>query len=136
MNGMYQLNPDEIDDPKLKTILGNDEHVYEWIQWNSRDMEAEISRDLKFIALFIDNEGPFDGLMGFSQGGSIINSLLQFHFSGKITMAHLPRFAIIINSPFFHLPIGKAQLDFPTLHFVSPQDYLAYGMPMLMTTFY
>ncbi|KAL4456306.1 hypothetical protein ABPG74_014267 [Tetrahymena malaccensis] len=136
INGKYEINSDEFDDPGLKKILEKDECVYSWASWSSSDYENQLIRDMQYIVDHIEKEGPYDGLMGFSQGGGMVNSLLQYYHIGKINISSLPKFFIIVNAPFFHLPVGKPQLDIPTLHFISPQDQILYDRPLLMTTFY
>ncbi|KAH8149153.1 uncharacterized protein LAJ45_06692 [Morchella importuna] len=108
-----------------------------WAWWRRNDATGEytgLNETWAFLGKLLDSEGPFDGCIGFSQGGaltSLLTSLLEpAHAPSRpasFTTTHPPfRFSIVYSgfrapSPhydYFYTP----KIATPTLHFIGSLD--------------
>lgn len=71
---------------------------------------------------FMDKEGPFEGILGFSQGGAFCNSFVDYYLSGKFSLKHPIKFIISICAPVFHKPLKQELLDFQSIHIADLSD--------------
>ena len=84
-----------------------------------------MEKSLAMLEEYIAEHGPFDGLLGFSQGGVLASFLLAAQHRGQALQQHPPfRVAILIASmsnrsaPHFH------DIPIPTVHVVGDTDPL------------
>jgi hypothetical protein len=68
-----------------------------YFRWNVELTSAEIDEAEKYIHAVISDEGPFDGVMGFSQGSSLLASILLKHEIEHPKQAPPFRFAILFS---------------------------------------
>uniref|UniRef100_A0A7S2FGR5 Serine hydrolase domain-containing protein n=1 Tax=Haptolina brevifila TaxID=156173 RepID=A0A7S2FGR5_9EUKA len=75
---------------------------YEW--WNSRtDTDGAVYYDhldasLELVCQHVAAHGPFDGILGFSQGGSFAHLLCLLSLRGSLQLPLPPRFGVFISS--------------------------------------
>mmetsp|Transcript_12610 Transcript_12610/g.29946 ORF Transcript_12610/g.29946 Transcript_12610/m.29946 type:complete len:219 (+) Transcript_12610:137-793(+) len=86
--------PDGVDN-----IIGGP--YFEWWRASRKDESKTyqyigLQESLTYILDFVRLHGPFDGVLGFSQGGTMAGILAALLQSGKITMDPAPRLCIII----------------------------------------
>ncbi|KAF3633496.1 esterase OVCA2 isoform X2 [Capsicum chacoense] len=116
-----------------------DPPYYEWYQFN-KDLKVYENFDkcLEYIEECMIKHGPFDGLLGFSQGAIISGGLPGLQDKG-VGLTKVPKIKYLII-------IGGAKLQdnsvaekaysspitCPSVHFLGEQDYLKkYGMELL-----
>jgi hypothetical protein len=68
-----------------------------YFRWNVELTSAEIEEAESYIHAVISDEGPFDGVMGFSQGSSLLASILLKHEIEHPKEAPPFRFAILFS---------------------------------------
>eukprot|EP00850_Spirogloea_muscicola_P000333 SM000001S04735 [mRNA] locus=s1:1967901:1969925:+ [translate_table: standard] len=104
-----------------------DPPYFEW--WSaSQDGKVYVGADTS-ITYVRDNltlHGPFDGLLGFSQGGMLASYLLALLQEGEVDMTTPPRFCILIGAG---LPRADAlaaafrrPITVPSLHLIGEQE--------------
>ncbi|KAH8804391.1 serine hydrolase FSH [Xylogone sp. PMI_703] len=114
---------------------------YSFFTWppkvgNLQDEES-VQNAYEELLEVIDEEGPFDGLLGFSHGGSFLAELLAGYAREKTgsEVERLARCAIFINSfpPFRMDPEQNPIIDYellksfpkiPTLHIIGMSDFV------------
>lgn len=102
---------------------------YDW------ESAASVREAYQLVYELIDEQGPFDGVMGFSQGGSLASSFLFHHMATcpSQPVEQLFRFAIVICSgnPFdargpstrrYHPDEDLARIPIPTANIVGRKD--------------
>lgn len=102
---------------------------YDW------ESAASVREAYQLVYEVIDEQGPFDGVMGFSQGGSLASSFLFHHMATcpSQPVEQLFRFAIVICSgnPFdargpstrrYHPDEDLARIPIPTANIVGRKD--------------
>ncbi|XP_031282683.1 uncharacterized hydrolase C22A12.06c [Pistacia vera] len=116
-----------------------DPPYYEWFQFNKEFTEYINFDDcLAYIEDFMIKHGPFDGLMGFSQGAILSAGLIGLQAKG-VALTKVPKikFLIIIGGAKFKsqsvAEIAYASpIQCPNLHFLGEQDFLKpYGLQLL-----
>ncbi|OJJ48579.1 hypothetical protein ASPZODRAFT_158255 [Penicilliopsis zonata CBS 506.65] len=95
--------------------------------------EATIQAAYEMLYTIMEEEGPFDGILGYSHGGTLAYGFLAQHL-GRFPYDPPFRCAIFFNAPPpFHAVEGKMvirtelhkiPLIMPTLHVTSKSDYL------------
>ncbi|CAK9313034.1 unnamed protein product [Citrullus colocynthis] len=105
---------------------------FEWFQHN-KDMTGyeNFESCLEFIENYMVKHGPFDGLLGFSQGGMLAAAFPGLQAKG-VALTKVPKikFVIIISGSKLGLPSLVAQkayapsISCPSLHFLSEKDFL------------
>ncbi|KMZ73326.1 Serine hydrolase family protein [Zostera marina] len=104
---------------------------YEWYQF---DKEALLYRNfdecLKYVEDYMIEQGTFDGLIGFSRGGTLSAALAGMQAKG-IALQRVPKlkFVVIIGgglllSPDLQEKAYSAKIESPSLHFIGEMDYL------------
>uniref|UniRef100_A0A0K0DHA0 FSH1 domain-containing protein n=1 Tax=Angiostrongylus cantonensis TaxID=6313 RepID=A0A0K0DHA0_ANGCA len=117
------------------------EDVRSW--WFSREDDQFSSRDVCNIAkgfeksvsmavveyFYLRLNGPFDGILGFSQGASMAHLLLVMEKRGEISLGF--RFAILISGflslSAVHSPYISLTCDVPTLHIYGTDDQIVFS---------
>eukprot|EP00262_Sarcandra_glabra_P020764 TRINITY_DN8420_c0_g1_i1.p1 TRINITY_DN8420_c0_g1~~TRINITY_DN8420_c0_g1_i1.p1 ORF type:complete len:273 (+),score=20.56 TRINITY_DN8420_c0_g1_i1:120-821(+) len=112
---------------------------YEWFQFDKEFREyRNFNECLSYIENFMIDHGPFDGLLGFSQGAILSAALPGFQAKGSaLTKVPKIKCLIIIGGAKFKSPTmaEKAYLslnEIPSLHFLGETDFLKpYGIELL-----
>lgn len=78
--------------------------------------------------LIIKKEGPFDGILGFSQGARVAAYFAYYCeiFPEKIKDWMAPKFTILLASPGFfpREPNKKYTIEIPSIHFIGENDFI------------
>ncbi|KAI4337641.1 hypothetical protein L6164_016028 [Bauhinia variegata] len=116
-----------------------DPPYYEWFQFNKEFTEyTNFEECLKYIEDCIIEQGPFDGLLGFSQGAILSAGLAGLQDKG-VALTKVPKikFLIIIGGAKFKATsvADKAYstpITCPSLHFLGETDFMRpYGLELL-----
>ncbi|KAJ8541331.1 hypothetical protein K7X08_002147 [Anisodus acutangulus] len=116
-----------------------DPPYYEWYQFNKDLKEYQnFDKCLAYIEECMIKHGPFDGLLGFSQGAMISGALPGLQDKG-VGLTNVPKIKYLIiiggaklqNKPLAEKAYSSA-ITCPSIHFLGEQDYLKkYGMELL-----
>ncbi|KAJ0239682.1 hypothetical protein HA466_0232840 [Hirschfeldia incana] len=116
-----------------------DPPYYEWFQFNKEFNEyTNFEECLEYIEDSMIKLGPFDGLIGFSQGAILSGGLPGLQAKG-IALQKVPKikFLIIIGGAMFKsTKVAKdaysSTMDIPSLHFLGETDFLKpYGTELI-----
>lgn len=116
-----------------------DPPYYEWFQFNKEFTEyTNFEEGLQYIEDFMIKNGPFDGLLGFSQGAILSAGLPGLQAKG-VALTKVPKikFLIIIGGAKFKSPTVaekaySSPIQCPSLHFLGEMDFLKpYGLELL-----
>ncbi|KAJ2001187.1 Ovarian cancer-associated protein 2 [Coemansia thaxteri] len=122
--------------PHPATDFASQEDGDSWAWWNRMPEDAdrqwsEISASLRMLGSTMREQGPFDGVMGFSQGAGMAAMLLAAlqapgWSSGEMAGVAVPRFAILIAGfyPDMMARITTAAIRTPALVVVGTGDAL------------
>lgn len=104
---------------------------YEWFQFNKEFTEyTNLDECISYLCEYITSKGPFDGLLGFSQGATLSALLIGYQSQGKLLKDHPPfKFFISISGSKFRIPsICEVAYKEPnkakSLHFIGEKDWL------------
>ncbi|XP_042036459.1 esterase AGAP003155-like [Salvia splendens] len=112
---------------------------YEWFQFNKEFTEyVNFDECLAYIEDYMIKHGPFDGLLGFSQGAILSVALAGMQANG-VALTRVPKIklVVIISGAKFRNPsiIEKtysAPIQCRSVHFIGDQDFLKeYGTELL-----
>ncbi|KAI9201215.1 hypothetical protein LWI28_020200 [Acer negundo] len=116
-----------------------DPPYYEWFQFNKEFTEyTNFDECLNYIEDYMIKHGPFDGLLGFSQGAILSGGLPGLQANG-VALTKVPKinFLIIIGgaqlkSPTVAEKAYSSPIQCPSLHFLGEKDFLKpYGLELL-----
>ncbi|KAH0902156.1 hypothetical protein HID58_041659 [Brassica napus] len=116
-----------------------DPPYYEWFQFNKEFNEyTNFEKCLEYLEDRMIELGPFDGLIGFSQGAILSGGLPGLQAKG-IALQKVPKikFIIIIGGAMFKSTnVAKdaysSTMDIPSLHFLGETDFLKpYGTELI-----
>lgn len=115
---------------------------YEWYLPNPAYTELVGLDDcLDFIFKYIDEHGPFDGFMGFSQGACICAALVAMQQKGVALTRHPPiKFVVIVAGGMFEDPDLKKKtypsiITCPSVHITGAKDERNYRNEALAKVF-
>ncbi|KAL0282025.1 UNVERIFIED_CONTAM: Dihydrofolate reductase [Sesamum angustifolium] len=104
---------------------------FEWFQFNKDFTEyTNLEECIAYLCEYITSKGPFDGLLGFSQGATLSALLLGYQAQGKILKEHPPLklFVSISGSKFREPSICEVAYKDPirvkSVHFIGDKDWL------------
>lgn len=112
---------------------------YEWFQFNKEFTEyTNFDECLRYIEDFMIKHGPFDGLLGFSQGAILSAGLPGLQAEG-LALKKVPKikFLLIIGGAKFKSPsvaekAYASPIECPSLHFLGETDFLKpYGIELI-----
>ncbi|KAF1871413.1 hypothetical protein Lal_00020206 [Lupinus albus] len=118
-----------------------DPPYYEWFQYNNEFTEYKnLDECLEYIEECMIKYGPFDGLLGFSQGGILAAALPGLQEKG-VALTNVPKvkFLIIIGGGKFKSPslaekAYPSPITCPSLHFLGEKDFMkAFGKEVIET---
>ncbi|KAG7387614.1 Family of serine hydrolases 3 [Phytophthora pseudosyringae] len=84
---------------------------------------TRVEEAIEYVATFVKNEGPFDGIFGFSQGGTMASLILQRQVSTPESPFAF-RFAFFVSAG----AVGDSKyrsdvkVDMPSLHIIGETD--------------
>ncbi|KAL4365610.1 hypothetical protein AHAS_Ahas07G0123300 [Arachis hypogaea] len=116
-----------------------DPPYYEWFQFNKEFTEyTNFDECLQYIEDYMIKHGPFDGLLGFSQGAILSAALPNLQDKGvALTKVPKVKFLIIIGGAKFRSPCVAEKaysslIRCPSLHFLGETDFLRqYGSELI-----
>ncbi|XP_047307022.1 uncharacterized hydrolase C22A12.06c-like [Impatiens glandulifera] len=108
-----------------------DPPYYEWFQFNKEFTDyTNFEECLAYIEDYMVNHGPFDGLLGFSQGAILSAALPGLQAKGMaLTKVEKMKFLIIIGgAKLLNASIAdvaySSPIQCPSLHFLGEKDFL------------
>ncbi|CAA0827769.1 Unknown protein [Striga hermonthica] len=116
-----------------------DPPYYEWFQFNKEFLEYEnFDECLAYIENCMIKNGPFDGLLGFSQGAILSAALPGLQAKG-VALTRVPKIKVVIiiggakfKSPSIADKAYSSLIHCPSVHFLGDQDFLKqYGTELL-----
>ncbi|XJO74647.1 hypothetical protein BDV3_005439 [Batrachochytrium dendrobatidis] len=116
---IYINGPCKVDSSPLSEYY-SDESWYSWLPEYDHSI-GSVETAAGYIINELDNIGPVDGLLGFSQGAIMVCAMDQLSLSGQI--ARLWRFSILCSGilPSDYQATGK-HLSVPNMHIYSYQE--------------
>ncbi|KAI3885950.1 hypothetical protein MKW92_007789 [Papaver armeniacum] len=108
-----------------ESVINKLDLVYDFTEYRNFDECLEYIQDIML------KQGPFDGLLGFSQG-AILSAALPGLQSKGLALTKVPKikFLIIIGGAMFRSPIAEnaytpsSPVQCPSLHFLGETDFL------------
>ncbi|BFG37677.1 hypothetical protein CerSpe_239510 [Prunus speciosa] len=104
---------------------------YEWFQFDKDFTEyTNLEECITYLCDYITSKGPFDGLLGFSQGATLSGLLLGYQAQGKLLKEHPPfKFFISVSGAKFRDPkicdiAYKDTIKAKSVHFIGAKDWL------------
>ncbi|XP_057513099.1 uncharacterized protein LOC130795139 [Actinidia eriantha] len=104
---------------------------FEWFQFDKDFTEyTHLDECISYLCQYITSNGPFDGLLGFSQGATLSALLLGYQAQGKVLQDHPPfkLFVSISGSKFRDPSICEIAYKDPirvrSVHFIGAKDWL------------
>eukprot|EP00249_Psilotum_nudum_P014101 c24670_g1_i1 orf=593-1345(-) len=104
---------------------------YEWFQYNKTYTKfGGMEECMKYISDFMNTHGPFDGLMGFSQGAVLSAAFAGMQQRGLALMHHPPlRFLVLISGAMFKneqlmKDCYSEQIKCPAVFLIGDNDWL------------
>ncbi|CAI2377766.1 unnamed protein product [Moneuplotes crassus] len=116
---------DEVFDPNIKEKFEGP--FYRWMIFNPETKEVTGFIDsLKRIKEYYESNGPYDGIIGFSQGGYMVRTLMKADILGFPDLKLSPGFVILISSaiPYWDKikPIIEGDYSSPVLYIYGSND--------------
>ncbi|XP_059428783.1 uncharacterized protein LOC132162554 [Corylus avellana] len=115
---------------------------FEWFQFNKEFTEyTNLEECITFLCEYITSNGPFAGLLGFSQGATLSALLLGYQAQGKVLKEHPPMklFVSISGSKFREAGICevayKEIIKVKSVHFIGAKDWLKLPSQELAASF-
>ncbi|KAH6985280.1 serine hydrolase FSH, partial [Ilyonectria destructans] len=109
----------------------SNEPTYAW--WPNDATATNIEETLSYLSNILDKEGPFNGIVGFSQGGSVGSLIAAFlerprlARPSNLTTSHGP-LQLVVSYSGYHEDDARLQkyyaqkIKTPILHFISSTD--------------
>ncbi|OMO90788.1 Serine hydrolase FSH [Corchorus capsularis] len=115
---------------------------FEWFQFNKDFTEyTNLDQCISYLCEYISTNGPFHGLLGFSQGATLCALLLGYQAQGKVLKEHPPfKMMISISGSKFRDPTicevaYKEKMKVKSVHFIGDKDWLKLPSEELATAF-
>ncbi|XVF56252.1 hypothetical protein PTKIN_Ptkin06aG0104000 [Pterospermum kingtungense] len=116
---------------------------FEWFQFNKEFTEyTNLDQCISHLCQYITDNGPFHGLLGFSQGATLCALLLGYQAQGKVLKEHPPfkLFVSISGSKFRDASICdvayKDTIKVKSIHLIGEKDWLKLPSEDLATAFH
>ncbi|XP_073103700.1 uncharacterized protein [Elaeis guineensis] len=115
---------------------------YEWFQFDSAFLNyRNFDECLAYIEELMIKHGPFDGLMGFSQG-AILSAALPGLQARGLALTRVPKvkYVVIIAGAKLQSPVVAekayaSKIECPSLHFIGEKDFLKTHGERLLASF-
>ncbi|KAL5755321.1 hypothetical protein ACOSP7_023541 [Xanthoceras sorbifolium] len=124
-----------------------DPPYYEWFQLNDNNtVYTHFNECVTFLEDYMAKHGPYDGLMGFSQGAVLSGGLIGMQIHGD-ALKNIPKLKFVIfisggklGGPRFSAPklavnAFASPIQTPSLHFLSDKDFLRADGEVLKKSF-
>ncbi|CAD6222411.1 unnamed protein product [Miscanthus lutarioriparius] len=115
---------------------------FEWFQFNKEFTEyTNLDECISYLCDYVVKNGPFDGLLGFSQGATLSALLIGYQAQGKVLSDHPPiKFMVSISGSKFRDPIicdvaYKDPIKVKSVHFIGEKDWLKLPSEELASAF-
>ncbi|NP_001144323.2 uncharacterized protein LOC100277218 [Zea mays] len=115
---------------------------FEWFQFNKEFTEyTNLDECISYLCDYMVKNGPFDGLLGFSQGATLSALLIGYQAQGKLLSNHPPiKFMVSISGSKFRDPIicdvaYKDPIKVKSVHFIGEKDWLKVPSEELASAF-
>lgn len=84
---------------------------------------SRVEDAIEYVANFVQNEGPFDGIFGFSQGGTMASLILQRQVAALESPFSF-RFSIFVSAGAIDDPkyMSDVKVNMPSLHIIGETD--------------
>jgi len=116
---------------------------FEWFQFNKEFTEyTNLDECISYLCDYMVKNGPFDGLLGFSQGASLAGLLIGYQAQCKVLNDHPPiQFMVSVSGSKFRNPgisdvAYKAPIKAKSVHFIGEKDWLKVPSEELTTAFH
>ncbi|KAL6225864.1 hypothetical protein ACLB2K_004713 [Fragaria x ananassa] len=117
---------------------------FEWFQFEKDFTEyTNLEACISYLCDYITSKGPFDGLLGFSQGATLCGLLLGYQAQGKLLKEHPTfRFFISISGAKFRQPsiceiaYKQQKIKAKSVHFIGAKDWLKLPSEELASEFH
>ncbi|XP_058185378.1 uncharacterized protein LOC131302652 [Rhododendron vialii] len=116
---------------------------FEWFQFEKDfTVYTNLEECISYLCEYMTTKGPFDGLLGFSQGATLSALLLGYQAQGKVLKDHPPikLFVSISGSKFRDPSICQIAYKDPikvrSVHFIGAKDWLRLPSEDLATSFH
>ncbi|XP_051213572.1 dihydrofolate reductase isoform X1 [Lolium perenne] len=104
---------------------------FEWFQFNKEFTEyTNLDECISYLCDYMVKNGPFDGLLGFSQGATLSALLIGYQAQCKVLNDHPPiQFMVSVSGSKFRDPsicdvAYKAPIKAKSVHFIGEKDWL------------
>jgi hypothetical protein len=108
---------------------------YDWSTSNAEEAPSAGSLEDAYSLIYqtIEDEGPFDGILGFSQGSATAYGFLAHHASKRpldplfrcaVFFNGLPPFKVQDNCAIYETPADAPVLKIPSLHVIGKKDFV------------
>ncbi|XVE60927.1 hypothetical protein DITRI_Ditri06bG0000300 [Diplodiscus trichospermus] len=115
---------------------------FEWFQFKKDFTEyTNLEECISHLCQYITDNGPFDGLLGFSQGATLSALLIGYQAQGKVLKEHPPfKMLVSISGSKFRDPsicevAYKDKIKVKSVHFIGAKDWLRLPSEDLATAF-
>nr|CAB3455355.1 unnamed protein product [Digitaria exilis] len=115
---------------------------FEWFQFNKEFTEyTNLDECISYLCDYMVKNGPFEGLLGFSQGATLSALLIGYQAQGKVLSDHPPiKFMISISGSKFRDPsicdiAYKDPIKVKSVHFIGEKDWLKVPSEELASAF-
>lgn len=115
---------------------------FEWFQFAKEFTEyTNLDECVSYLCDYITSNGPYDGLLGFSQGATLAALLLGYQAQGKVLKEHPPlKFFVSISGSKFRTPTicdvaYKDPIKVKSIHLIGAKDWLKLPSEELATDF-
>ncbi|CAD6216600.1 unnamed protein product [Miscanthus lutarioriparius] len=115
---------------------------FEWFQFNNEFTEyTNLDECISYLCDYMVKNGPFDGLLGFSQGATLSALLIGYQAQGKVLSDHPPiKFMVSISGSKFRDPsicdvAYKDPIKVKSVHFIGEKDWLKVPSEELASAF-
>ncbi|KAJ6797533.1 uncharacterized protein M6B38_123400 [Iris pallida] len=115
---------------------------FEWFQFDKDFTEyTNLEECISFLCDYMKENGPFDGLLGFSQGATLSALLIGYQAQGKVLKDHPPiKFFVSISGSKFRDPsicdvAYRDPIKVRSLHLIGAKDWLKLPSEELASAF-
>ncbi|VAH26211.1 unnamed protein product [Triticum turgidum subsp. durum] len=115
---------------------------FEWFQFDKDFTEyTNLDECIAYLCDYMVKNGPFDGLLGFSQGATLSALLIGYQAQGKVLNDHPPiKFMVSVSGSKFRDPsicdvAYKDPIKAKSVHFIGEKDWLKVPSEELASAF-
>ncbi|VAH41967.1 unnamed protein product [Triticum turgidum subsp. durum] len=115
---------------------------FEWFQFDKDFTEyTNLEECIAYLCDYMVKNGPFDGLLGFSQGATLSALLIGYQAQGKVLNDHPPiKFMVSVSGSKFRDPsicdvAYKDPIKAKSVHFIGEKDWLKVPSEELASAF-